>query len=181
VDPTDIEHQSSPDEEQVHSDVESAEGSLTPTQCNRHNTILENNLSNYDIEATPITSPLFRTSRPIYFSAPSTRVSRPEARETTPLLRKSISFSPSPYLRREATPLDFHRSSANCTFPDSSSEAVPHRRPSQFRRPSAGSATAPQYNYGGQSTYGQTVTSCRFILAAIVIKSPSFSILLPFY
>lgn len=78
----------------------------------------------------------------------SLRPERTEERtERTPLLRKTISFTNTPHPRRTST-------AANDSL------AVPLAGPSgphARRRSSAASARSMKYNYGGQSTFGQTV------------------------
>lgn len=72
-------------------------------------------------------------------------------REDTPLLRKTISFSTIPHPRRQSTPSGVIR-----PLYLSSSEQAP--RPTlPRRRSSTSSSKSGKYNYGGKSTFGQTV------------------------
>ncbi|KAJ7157928.1 transmembrane amino acid transporter protein-domain-containing protein [Mycena crocata] len=87
---------------------------------------------------------------------------RPERTERTPLLRKTISFTDIPHPRRTST-------AANDTL------TVPVAGPSGFaagrRRSSAASARSMKYNYGGQSTFGQTLFNSIAILLGIGMLS----------
>ncbi|KAK6977041.1 aa-trans domain-containing protein [Favolaschia claudopus] len=78
--------------------------------------------------------------------------------ERTPLLRKTISFTKTPVPRR---------ASAN----NNEYLAVPHAGPSLRRRSSAASARSMKYNYGGQSTFGQTLFNSIAILLGIGMLS----------
>ncbi|KAJ7762013.1 transmembrane amino acid transporter protein-domain-containing protein [Mycena maculata] len=83
---------------------------------------------------------------------------RPERNERTPLLRKTISFTDVPHPRRTST-------AANDTL------TVPVVGTALRRRSSAASARSMKHNYGGQSTFGQTLFNSIAILLGIGMLS----------
>ncbi|KAJ7657800.1 transmembrane amino acid transporter protein-domain-containing protein [Mycena polygramma] len=88
-----------------------------------------------------------------------------ERTERTPLLRKTISFTNTPHPRRTST-------AANDTLavPLAGPSGSPGR-PGLRRRSSAASARSMRHNYGGQSTYGQTLFNSIAILLGIGMLS----------
>ncbi|GLB36321.1 putative transmembrane amino acid transporter protein [Lyophyllum shimeji] len=88
--------------------------------------------------------------------------------ETTPLLRKAISFSAAPHPRRQSTP------SAPTKPADVPFETVAEVVERPFlprRRSSASSAKSGRYAYGGKSTFGQTLFNCIAMLLGIGMLS----------
>lgn len=86
--------------------------------------------------------------------SPSNLAPPSEFREDTPLLTKKVSFS--------AFPRPYHGLSAVAT--GSSLPVAQEEAPAPFRRrfsTSSGTSKATQRNWGGQSTFGQTVRSFR--------------------
>ncbi|KAJ7500945.1 transmembrane amino acid transporter protein-domain-containing protein [Mycena galericulata] len=110
--------------------------------------------------ATPrATLPFSRRVAPPASIRPTERpTERPERNERTPLLRKTISFTDVPHPRRTST-------AANDTL------TVPLPAPSLRRRSSAASARSMKHNYGGQSTFGQTLFNSIAILLGIGMLS----------
>ncbi|KAG6879399.1 hypothetical protein C0992_003016 [Termitomyces sp. T32_za158] len=89
------------------------------------------------------------------------------ARETTPLLRKALSFSASSHPRRLASP-----NVVDNAVPETHATVDFLQPPSSFpRRLSAGSSKSARYDYGGQSTFGQTLFNSTAILLGIGMLS----------
>ncbi|KAG5654742.1 hypothetical protein H0H81_003750 [Sphagnurus paluster] len=89
-------------------------------------------------------------------------------RETTPLLRKAVSFSATPHPRRQPTPATAPKPLYTVPEPRvdlSQRPALPHRRSS------ASSTKSIHYNYGGKSTFGQTLFNSIAILLGIGMLS----------
>ncbi|KAJ7030117.1 transmembrane amino acid transporter protein-domain-containing protein [Mycena alexandri] len=86
--------------------------------------------------------------------------------ERTPLLRKTISFTEVPHPRRTST-------AANDTLavPLAGPSNNPGRSAALRRRSSAASARSMKHNYGGQSTFGQTLFNSIAILLGIGMLS----------
>ncbi|KAJ7619383.1 transmembrane amino acid transporter protein-domain-containing protein [Roridomyces roridus] len=121
-------------------------------------------IGEFDWDETPVeeepTTP--RANLPFSRKAfPSPRTQSSERTERTPLLRKSISFTKLPHPRRPST-------AAN-----NDSLAIPGHTISSatLRRPSAASTRSMKYNYGGQSTFGQTLFNSIAILLGIGMLS----------
>ncbi|KAG6878417.1 hypothetical protein C0993_007018 [Termitomyces sp. T159_Od127] len=117
----------------------------------------------YDLECA--SSSLTNTSLANEFMTPG-RMRCP--RETTPLIRKAISFSASSHPRRLSTP----------NFVDNVTSETPatvdylQPPPSSIpRRLSAGSSKSARYDYGGKSTFGQTLFNSTAILLGIGMLS----------
>jgi vesicular inhibitory amino acid transporter len=120
-----------------------------------------------DIASEPAESPTTpRPTLPFSRKVATRPPERTERTERTPLLRKTISFTDVPHPRRTSTAVN-------------DTPMVPHAGPSSLpgpptlrRRSSAASARSMKYNYGGQSTFGQTVRlfiPCD-VLALIILK-----------
>ncbi|KAF9240943.1 transmembrane amino acid transporter protein-domain-containing protein [Melanogaster broomeanus] len=88
-------------------------------------------------------------------------VTRPSGRETTPLLRKAVSFTP--YSHRRPAPVS-HIDYRSSSLPEiaSSSSLTSHQ---------ASSAPVVQYHHDGKSTYGQTLFNCIAVLLGIGMLS----------
>ncbi|KAF8078445.1 transmembrane amino acid transporter protein-domain-containing protein [Lyophyllum atratum] len=99
---------------------------------------------------------------------PGIRRTEGRAQETTPLLRKAISFSAVPHPRRQST------SATTSGAAEVAFESAVHlaKRPTlPRRRSSASSSKSGQYNYGGKSTFGQTLFNSIAILLGIGMLS----------
>ncbi|KAG6842515.1 hypothetical protein C0991_000041 [Blastosporella zonata] len=90
-------------------------------------------------------------------------------RETTPLLRKAISFSTPQHPSRLSTPA-VAEGPTKVVSQDPAMDLVQHPH-SQYRRFSGSSAKSVKYNYGGKSTFGQTLFNSIAILLGVGMLS----------
>ncbi|KAG6911831.1 hypothetical protein DXG01_000078 [Tephrocybe rancida] len=137
--------------------------------------VQDDDLDQFGWEAEDDTS----NHRPAYTQLPSTNRQRDREffapkknrrpRETTPLLRKAISFSTPTYPRRLSTPAIADRPTH--VVPEGFASDLLQPPQTQHRRPSASSARSLRYNYGGKSTFGQTLFNSIAILLGIGMLS----------
>jgi hypothetical protein len=86
--------------------------------------------------------------------------------EATPLLRKAISFYPTPNSRRASAPSNFKSPAISVLeLPERPSLFTPPNLP---RRPSTSSTRSGKYLQEGRSTFGQTVCMISFLRVRIM-------------
>ncbi|KAJ6615354.1 transmembrane amino acid transporter protein-domain-containing protein [Mycena sp. CBHHK59/15] len=109
-----------------------------------------------------------RPTLPFSRKVPTPSGIRPTERPTehTPLLRKTISFTDTPHPRRTST-----AANDTLTVPLAGPSSIPGHPAALRRRSSAASARSMKYNYGGQSTFGQTLFNSIAILLGIGMLS----------
>lgn len=105
-------------------------------------------------ERPELLTPVFPPRRTYGVQTPSNSPAVPIPRENTPLLHKAVSFSTPPRPNRIS---DFGAIPAVGSSVSSGQTLVGGERPPIRRRSSANSNKGVKFNYGGKSTFGQTV------------------------